>query len=334
MSNNQGSSSEALQDTFGRSFPYLRLSITDVCNFRCSYCLPDGYQCSSKPDFLHLDEIKRIVDAFAQMGTTKIRLTGGEPTVRKDFTQIARLVSSHPAISQTAFTTNGYRLKDHAKEWRDAGLTHINVSVDSLDAERFHHITGHNRLQEVRAGIDAAIEGGFEKVKINVVLLKGVNDHELVDFLAWAKSSPISIRFIELMQTGDNLDYFNQYHLSAETIIDQLTKTGWGRKTRAFESGPAQEYSHPDYEGSIGVIAPYSTDFCKGCNRLRVTSAGDLRLCLFGNQGVSLRHLLQENEQKPLLKQLIHEQLAYKCSSHFLALGDTGSTPHLASVGG
>lgn len=328
------SNDKLLTDTFGRNFPYLRLSITDVCNFRCSYCLPDGYKCESKPDFLNKDEIRRVVDVFAAMGTHKIRLTGGEPTVRKDFTEIAQLVSSHPAITQTAFTTNGYRLKEHAQEWRDAGLTNINVSVDSLDAELFHTITGHNRLHDVRAGIDAAITAGFEKVKINVVLLKGVNDHELGDYLTWARNSPISIRFIELMQTGDNLEYFRKYHLSAQTISDQLLANGWTKKVRSPEAGPAQEYINPSYQGSMGLIAPYSKDFCAGCNRLRVTSAGDLRLCLFGNQGISLRHLLQADEQQPLLKQLVHDQLTYKCSSHFLALGDTGITPHLASVGG
>lgn len=334
MSDNFSASPEALYDNFGRSFPYLRLSLTDVCNFRCQYCLPDGYQCNGKPAFLSADEVRRVVDAFCELGVYKIRLTGGEPTVRKDFTDIARLAASHPAIRQLAFTTNGYRLRERAQEWRDAGLNRINVSVDSLNADRFHAITGHNRLAEVMEGVDAALDAGFEKVKINVVLLKGVNDHELPDYLAWAKRAPISIRFIELMQTGDNLDYFRKYHLSAETISQKLDATGWHRKPRAFEAGPAQEFTHADYAGSIGLIAPYSKDFCKGCNRLRVTSTGDLRLCLFGSQGTSLRHLLESDDQKPLLKQLIHDQLTFKCSSHFLALGDTGITPHLASVGG
>lgn len=331
----QSTSSEVLKDSFGRSFPYLRLSITDICNFRCNYCLPNGYQaCNNAPSFISLDEIKRIIDAFADMGTQKIRITGGEPTVRKDFTKIANLISSHPAISKTAFTTNGYRLQKNAKRWRDAGLSHINISLDSLNAERFHAITGHNRFDEVLRGVDSAIEAGFEKVKINVVLLKNVNDNEFNDYLAWAKTSPISIRFIELMQTGDNLQYFQKYHLSTQSIKQQLLEGGWTLKTKQLSSGPAQEYIHQEYQGSIGIIAPYSKKFCKGCNRLRVTSTGDLRLCLFGNQGISLRHLLQEDEQKPLLKQLIADQLTFKCSSHFLELGDTGITPHLASIGG
>ncbi len=334
MKNNKGTPINILNDNFGRSFPYLRLSITDICNFRCSYCLPDGYQCNGKPSFLSIDEIGRVVEAFATLGVYKIRLTGGEPTVRKEFTDIARRISHCSSINQLAFTTNGYRLRDHAQEWKSAGLTHINVSVDSLNAERFHRITGHDRLHDVLKGVDAALDAGFEQVKINVVLLKGVNDHELEDYLVWAKTSPVSIRFIELMQTGDNLDYFRKYHLSAEKIGRTLEKMGWSAKPRAMEAGPAQVYTRKDYQGSIGLIAPYSKDFCKGCNRLRVTATGDLRLCLFGSQGISLRHLLQYDAQQPLLTKLIHDQLAFKSSSHFLAYGETGITPHLASVGG
>ncbi len=328
------SGSKGLTDGFGRSFPYLRLSITDVCNFRCDYCLPNGYQGCKKADFLSIDEIKRLVNVFAELGTNKIRITGGEPTVRKDFTKIAQLISSHSSISTTAFTTNGYRLAQNAKIWRNAGIDNINISIDSLNKERFFQITGHDRLSEILKGIDAAINVGFEKVKINVVLLKGVNDGEVNDYLSWAKSSPISIRFIELMQTGDNQQYFQKYHTSAITISDELIKTGWTLRKRNFNAGPAQEYIHKDYQGSVGIISPYSKDFCKSCNRLRITSNGDLRLCLFGSQGVSLRHLLQSDEQKHLLIKLISSQLAFKCSSHFLALGDTGITPNLASIGG
>lgn len=327
-------SDAVLQDSHGRSFPYLRLSVTDVCNFRCQYCLPDGYQCDSKPDFLSLDEIRRVVTAFAGLETHKIRLTGGEPTVRKEFTEIARLVSSISGIGKLAFTTNGYRLRDHAQQWREAGLRAVNISVDSLIPDRFHAITGHNRLQEVLEGIDAALDAGFEQVKINVVLLKGVNDDEIAHYLKWAKQAPISIRFIELMQTGDNLDYFHTYHVSSDIVRQPLLEEGWTHRIRSHDAGPAEIYTHPDYAGSIGVIAPYSRDFCKGCNRLRVTATGDLRLCLFGNSGTPLRDLLQSDDQQEALQARIRDQLTYKCSSHFLAYGDTGITPHLASVGG
>ena len=325
---------KTLQDTFGRTFPYVRLSITDVCNFRCQYCLPNGYQCGGSSDFLHLDEIGRLVAALAARGVRKIRLTGGEPTVRSDFTEIVRCVAAHPAIEHTALTTNGYRLKDNAKIWYEAGARLINVSVDSLHPERFAQITGHDRLNDVLAGIDAALVAGFEAVKVNVVLLKGINDDEIGSFLDWTRSMPVSVRFIELMQTGDNLDYFRRHHLSADVVRDHLARDGWKREERGLAAGPAQVYGRADHAGKIGLIAPYSTDFCAGCNRLRVTARGDLRLCLFGNTGVSLRHLLQDDDQQTLLEQLITNQLAEKRVSHFLASGDTGLTKHLASIGG
>lgn len=323
-----------LEDGFGRRFPYLRLSITDRCNFRCGYCLPNGYCSTGKPDFLRLAEIARLLDAFAELGVKKVRITGGEPTTRGDFTNIVTLIAAHPAINQVAVTTNGYRLNRHAKIWRDAGLNTINVSVDSLNPERFQTITGHDRLSQVLAGIDAARDAGFERVKVNVVLLKGMNDHELPDYLAWAQSVSVDIRFIELMQTGDNHDYFRNYHVSAQKLEAHLLRTGWSAEPRAFSAGPARMYRHPDYHGSVGFITPYAKAFCTGCNRLRVTATGDLRLCLFGSQGTCLRHLLQEDEQKRALKRLIRKQLAFKRSSHFLAYGDTGITPHLASIGG
>ena len=324
----------SMRDSFGRAFPYLRLSITDVCNFRCTYCLPNGYQGNARAGFLELDEIVRLVGAFASLGTHKIRLTGGEPTVRKDFADIARAIARHPGIDQIAFTTNGYRLEKNATAWRDAGLTHINISIDTLDPDRFTRLTGHDRLASTLRGVQAAQDAGFERVKVNAVLLKGVNDDQLPDFMRWVKDTPISVRFIELMQTGDNHDYFEKYHVSADILRVQLLENGWTRKPRPLEAGPAEEFSHPEYAGTIGLIAPYSKDFCKGCNRLRITAMGDLRLCLFGNLGVSMRHLLQDDDQKPLLMAMIKKQLAFKQSSHFLDFGETGLTNNLSAVGG
>ncbi len=323
-----------LTDGFGRNFPYLRLSITDICNFSCDYCLPDGYKIVGKPKFLTLNEIQNLVAAFAQLGTHKIRITGGEPTLRPDFTEIIHAISANEGIKKLAFTTNGYKLKQNIYKWRDAGLTAINVSVDSLSPTRFHNLTGHNRLAEILEGIDMALDAGFKQVKVNAVLLKDINDIELDLFLNWVKTTPISVRFIELMQTGDNLDYFNKFHVSATSLRDKLLLEGWYIKPSVKDAGPAVELIHDDYIGSIGIIAPYSKDFCTGCNRLRVTSKGDLRLCLFGNQGKPLRHLLQHADQLEPLKQLILEQLAFKASSHFLGLGDTGATANLSTIGG
>lgn len=323
-----------LKDNFDRAFPYLRLSITDICNFRCEYCLPDGYQCNDKPKFLTLDEIRRLVTAFAELGVWKIRLTGGEPSVRRDFTEITQLVSGIAGVEAMAFTTNGYRLNQNAATWYEAGMRRINVSIDSLNPQKFHEITGHNRLPDILAGIEKSLALGYDSLKINVVLLKGLNDQELPDYMAYVKDRPVTVRFIELMQTGDNLAYFKKRHLSADIMRQQLLDQGWVENVRVNGAGPAVNFTHPDYQGAIGLIAPYSKDFCLGCNRLRVTATGDLRLCLFGEMGIPLRDLLQQDDQKEALQQRILKQLNYKKSSHFLADGETGLLPNLSATGG
>ena len=325
---------KTLTDPHGRSFSYLRLSITDICNYRCQYCLPDGYQKTVHPRFLSADEIENLVAGLAGLGLWKVRITGGEPTVRKDFTEIAARVSSIPGIRRVATTTNGYRLAEKATLWHDAGVSAINVSVDSLDRQRFADITGHDHLPRVLKGIKAAQDAGFEKIKVNTVLLRDVNDHELEAFLTWLRDEDISLRLIELMETGANKDYFTRHHIGGQEIKDRLLALGWSELAREEGAGPAQEFSHPDYQGRIGIIAPYSKDFCNTCNRLRVTATGDLRLCLFGNGGYSLRHLLQHRDQRSELQKTITGLLVQKAPSHLLHFHQTGATPHLAALGG
>ncbi|MFR9718505.1 GTP 3',8-cyclase MoaA [Aeromonas diversa] len=323
-----------LVDGHARRFHYLRLSVTEVCNFRCTYCLPDGYQPQGRNHFLTFDEIGRVTRAFAAMGTRKVRLTGGEPSLRRDFTDIIRTVAQTPGITQVAMTTNGYPLKERVAEWREAGLTSLNVSVDSLDARQFHRITGEDKLAEVMAGIDAALAAGFERVKVNAVLLKGLNDSELTTFLTWIKDLPIELRFIELMQTGEMDDLFTRHHASGEVLKGQLLDGGWVQQLRALDAGPAQVFTHPDYRGGIGLIMPYSKDFCAGCNRLRVSSHGKLHLCLFGDEGVVLRDLLAADDQREALMARVQQALGHKLATHRLHQGDSGTTPHLASLGG
>ena len=323
-----------LQDDFGRKFQYLRMSVTDVCNFKCSYCLPEGYRPDGKPKFLNLNEIENLISAFAKVGTRKVRITGGEPTLRKDFTDIVRLVADHQDIHTVATTTNGYRLAQHAKEWYDAGLRRINVSVDSLDPRMFYQITGENKFDEVMRGIDAALEAGFERVKVNAVLLKGLNDKDLPAFLNWIKGTPIDLRFIELMETGLGRDYFQAHHLAGADIRAQLLQSGWSKDVSSCEDGPAQNFSHPDYQGRVGLIMPYEQNFCASCNRLRVSAKGKLHLCLFTESGVDLRDLLQTPEQQGELIERLHQQLRNKKETHYLHQGVTGVTQHLASIGG
>ena len=325
---------QQLVDGFNRKFEYLRLSITDECNFKCNYCLPDGYQRTHQKQFLSEAEIKNLVSAFAELGTKKVRITGGEPSLRKDFPSIISSIADMSGIVKVATTTNGFNLKKNAQHWFDAGLNAINVSVDSLDPKTFHMITGKNIFQKVIEGVGAAADAGFKQIKINSVLMKGLNDNSLELFLLWIKEQPIQLRFIELMQTGDNSDFFNQYHISGESIKDKLLQAGWVQKVRLSHDGPAQVFTHHDYQGEVGLIMPYSKNFCDNCNRLRVSSVGRLHLCLFGEEGVDLRDLLSSADDKEKLKARIIGALTDKKISHYLALGQTGSTPHLASIGG
>ncbi|MGK7294552.1 MAG: GTP 3',8-cyclase MoaA [Candidatus Wenzhouxiangella sp. M2_3B_020] len=322
-----------LQDGFGRRFRYLRLSVTDVCNFRCEYCLPNGYQ-GTPTGFMNVDEIRRLVAGFAEMGTTKVRLTGGEPMVRKDFMDIVEVVRGTPGIEKLAMTTNGYRLREAAADLKAAGVDAINISIDSLESGRFEEITGDRRFDKVLESVDACLDQGFDSIKINTVLLKGLNDHQLPDFFEYVRTRPVALRFIELMRTGDNQDYFEKRHVSGDVVREQLLREGWQRKERGPVDGPAVEYGHPDHLGRIGLIAPYAPGFCDTCNRLRVTARGGLRLCLFGHGSQNLRPFLQRDEDREQLKACVLTALLGKKVSHFLHEGDYGDTPHLAYTGG
>ncbi len=323
-----------LADSHGRRFPYLRLSLTEACNYRCSYCLPDGYRATGGAGFLSLEEIVRLVRAFAALGMTKVRLTGGEPSLRKDLVPIIAAISAVPGIARIALTTNGCLLPARVRGWRDAGLTALNVSLDSLDGARFHAITGHDRHAEVAEGVDLALSLGFEAVKINTVLLRGLNDDELPAWVDYLRDRRTAVRFIELMRTGDNREYFLRHHLRAETLEQALIEQGWQLRPRPADGGPAREYGRPGHAGRIGIIAPYSRDFCAGCNRLRVTARGDLRLCLFGEWGIPLRPLLQADRDHDALVARIAGQLGAKADGHRLHQQQTGLLSHMAAVGG
>jgi cyclic pyranopterin phosphate synthase len=305
-----------LVDRYGRRFPYLRLSVIEACNFRCSYCLPNGYAAQpGLPPHLTVDEIGRLLHGFARLGLRKVRLTGGEPSLRRDLIEIIRSAAAVPGIAKIAMTTNGVLLKRRIDAWHAAGISHLNVSIDALERSRFKAITGHDRLPDLLDGIERALELGLPAVKLNAVLLRDLNDDQLPAFLQYLSARPVTLRFIELMRTGDNLEY-------------------WQLTPRAADAGPAREYQHPDYAGRIGIIAPYSRDFCAGCNRLRVTATGDLRLCLFGNFGVPLRPLLQSEDQADELQATLISQLGLKALGHGLYMSETGITPNLSATGG
>ncbi|WGE89990.1 GTP 3',8-cyclase MoaA [Actinobacillus arthritidis] len=324
-----------LIDRFERQYVYLRLSVTDVCNFRCNYCLPDGYKPPfHKQKFLSVSEIQRVVRTFADLGTEKVRITGGEPTLRKDFLEIAHTISQTNGIKKVALTTNGYRMERDIDLWQQAGITDINVSVDSLDTRQFQLITGENKLQSILKGIDRAFEIGYRKIKVNAVLMKQYTAPELDKFLAWIKDKPIQMRFIELMETGEMDSFFKAQHLSGQSVMQRLLQEGWQLQPKALSDGPAKVLSHPDYQGEIGLIMPYEKNFCASCNRLRVSALGKLHLCLFGEEGIDLRDLLSEDTQQAQLEARLKAALQGKREHHYLHIGDSGVRNNLASIGG
>lgn len=322
-----------LVDGFGRRFHYLRLSVTEVCNFRCTYCLPDGFKKSAPLTFLSPLECERVVRAFAGLGVSKIRLTGGEPSVRRDLPQIIARTAAVPGISKVCITTNGWNLERQIGVWREAGLTHLNVSIDSLDRASFQRITGHDRLPAVVKGLDSALALGLSGVKVNGVLMRETARDGFSAFAEFVRERPVAVRFIELMRTGDNAAFFADQHLPGVVLTDWLTEWGWTPRARAFDDGPAVEYAHPDYAGRIGLIAPYASGFCDSCNRLRITARGQLRLCLFGELGVELKDVLEIDAPKALRLRIL-AALAGKPARHRLHQGNAGDARQLAQFGG
>lgn len=320
-----------LTDPFNRRLSYLRLSVTDLCNYRCTYCLPDGYQGKAKPDELTLSEIETLAAGFAQSGTRKIRLTGGEPTMRADLADIIAICRARPEIESIALTTNAFKLGKRFPAFQAAGLDKLNISIDSFDPETFYQITGKRECSNILRDLDAILADGFTDIKINTLLLKKYAAQTLPEALAFIKNRPVTLRFIELMQTGDNFTFFNQQHLSANHIEQGLIEQGWQLLPRPYHAGPAREYRHPDYAGGIGFIAPYSKNFCQSCNRLRVTAQGKMHLCLFGGIAYDLRPHLSDSTA---LKNYLFDVIREKPEHHFLHDKKVGLITNLSMTGG
>ena len=282
---------------------------------------------------MSLTEIKRLTTAFASLGTEKIRITGGEPALRKDLPEIIAQCKQTQGIKKVAITSNGFKLPQHLPQWLDAGIDAINISIDSLDPRQFLAITGHNKLDTILKGIDMALADGRPSIKVNTVLMREYSGKNIQSYLDWLKDTPVTLRFIELMQTGDNQDFFDAQHVQGSRIKQNLILDGWLPVIQDRAAGPAQEFYHPDYLGRIGLIMPYSKDFCDSCNRLRVSSSGKLHLCLFGENGLSLREQLQSDNIEPLQAQIL-SLLGDKKAAHFLHDKLTGGTKHLAMLGG
>jgi cyclic pyranopterin phosphate synthase len=325
-----------LGDGHGRRFTYLRLSVTEACNYRCVYCLPDGYRKTAPHDFLGVEELRRLAAVAVRAGLAKIRLTGGEPAARRDLSAlIAAVAEAGPA--KVALTTNGWSLSRDLQSWLAAGLTHLNVSVDSLDPAVFAAVTGRDRLAATLAGVDAALASPLKAVKVNAVLMRDTMGSDMAGlsaFADWLRDRPTSVRFIELMRTGDNAAFHAAQHVGGQAVRLWLATHGWRERPRGHDDGPAVEFEHPDHAGRFGLIAPYAPGFCDGCNRLRVTARGKLRLCLFGDGGVDLRPLLQDDADRDAAVALLARSLGAKTAGHRLGEALTGATRNLSEVGG
>lgn len=324
---------EALTDNFGRRLSYLRLSVTEACNFRCSYCLPEGYRRRMSGGEITLDEIRNLLGAFGELGFEKVRITGGEPSTRKDLAQIVSAASECAGINRVALSSNGFRLAGQLPDLKLRGLSALNVSVDSLDPERFARITGQDRLGEVLDTVDMALSLGLE-VKANAVLLSGLNDNDIEPLIEWTRLVPLTVRFIELMETGEGAAFFGRHHSASEALLERLRADSWSELPRRPGAGPARELRKEGYRGAVGIIAPYSPGFCTACNRLRVDSRGAMKLCLFSEDSLPLRHLLASPDQRAELKMRIRNLVERKAEGHGLLSRRTGNTYNLSMIGG
>lgn len=307
---------EPLTDTFGRTHTYLRLSLTERCNLRCTYCMPaDGVPLKPKSEILTFEELGRLARLFASLGINKIRLTGGEPLVRKDVEHLAADLASIPGIDQLAMTTNGLLLESKLAALKSAGLTHLNISLDTLQSDRFNTITRRKGLEKVLRAIDCALEAGYAPVKINCVVLKGFNDDELFDFVEFGRKRPLDIRFIEFMPFQGNEWSPGEFMAYGEMLERLESRFGLERL------GPpgneiAKGYRVPGFTGTVGFISSMSDHFCAGCNRVRVTADGNLKVCLFGKAEVSLRDAMRAGAGDDDLEDLIRAAVQRKKASH------------------
>ncbi|NNF26559.1 MAG: GTP 3',8-cyclase MoaA [Gemmatimonadetes bacterium] len=324
-------------DGFGRSIRYLRISVTDKCNLRCVYCMPEeGLEWLRRDEILSYEEITRIVEVMAPMGLSRVRLTGGEPLVRKDLPDLVRRLSHIPGIDDISLSTNAVLLAPLAGELREAGVNRINVSLDSLRPERADRIARRpDVLKRVMEGLHAAEEVGFDPIKINVVLMRGENDDEVEDFAALTRDRPWHVRFIEVMPTEANLGLSAAQTMTCDEALALLGNVDALESVEGPQgNGPAAYYRFPGAAGTIGVITPMSHNFCGACNRMRLTASGQLRPCLFGSIETPLRDPLRRGDD---LVPLIEETLRIKPEKHLLVQGSSvgsGGLVALSQTGG
>ena len=290
-----------MKDQFEREITYLRVSVTDLCNLRCRYCMPDGVCKRRHEEILSFEEIAEIVAAAAELGVSKVRVTGGEPLVRRGCTELCRSIAQVPGIREIDLTTNGVLLERYAQELKDAGVTRVNVSIDSLDPEKYRDITGGGELEAALAGVRAAQKAGLTPVKLNTVLIGGFNDGEIPDFVELTRRSPLELRFIELMPMGGH--FGKEAYLPGDTVLVRVPEL----EAIPHSGGVARLYRLPVGRGRVGLISPQSRHFCSTCNRLRLTSEGNLKPCLHSSREIPVRGK-HGDELRETLRQAIWEK--------------------------
>ena len=301
-----------MKDWYGRTIKYLRLSVTDLCNCRCVYCMGEnGVPRLPHSAILSFEEIEEIVRAAVSLGVTKVRLTGGEPLVRRGIDELVRRLRGIEGVEELAMTTNGARLAEYAARLKSAGLDRLNVSLDTLDPEKFRRITRIGELRDTLDGLDAARRAGFERIKLNTVLMGGVNDDEIAEIAALAKDGAFDVRFIELMPIGECTDWDRRRFLPAERVLEYLPKG-----ERVPSDGVAELWRPADFRGTVGLIRPLSHRFCADCDRIRVTADGCLKPCLHSAREIPLR-----GKHGEALVRTIAEGMQTKPREHHMADG-------------
>ena len=309
-----------LQDRFGRRITYVRLSVTDRCDFRCVYCMAEDMTFLPRSEVLSLEELARVGRAFVELGVGKIRLTGGEPLVRNNVLQLVRELGATPGLQELTLTTNGARLDRFAGELRAAGMRRINISLDSLRPERFRALTRTGELARVLAGIEAARAAGFERIKLNAVVMRGRNEDEVLDLVEFARERGLDLSFIEEMPLGASDEHDRAISFCSSDALRERIETRHPLiPTTESSGGPARYYRMSDSDTRIGFISPHSHNFCHLCNRVRVTVEGRLLLCLGNEHAVDLRPVLRGGDDEALRQTLI-AAMAIKPERHHFDL--------------
>jgi cyclic pyranopterin phosphate synthase len=323
-----------LEDAFGRRIEYLRLSVTDRCDLRCFYCLPENFQDYEEPEhWLTLDEIERVVDLFGRMGTRRVRLTGGEPLVRRNLAELAGRIANLPGIEDLSLSTNATRLAREAMALKAAGVSRLNISLDTLQPERFREITK-GRLDKVLDGIMAARHAGFAPIKINMVVMKGINDGEVEDMVDFCIEHEFTLRFIETMPVGDTGRIATDHYLDLNTVRKRL-----GRRFDLIPAvmqggGPARYVEVVGSGVNIGFITPISRHFCETCNRVRLSVDGVLYLCLGHDDRLELRPLLRSGAADAEIEQAIRQAILRKPERHHFQQHPEQVVRFMAKTGG